>query len=178
MKAFMGLRCGELSLYLIENWNLRSAAEILSEGRGGSMRDYVTAVYAPRFNSDGERTNWGFYIRKKGIPCGLCSLWIDAGVPQTGADILPLWRGQGIASGTKPCLFHLAFAMLGFDSVETGCDADNAASKASIEKTPGFEFSRMSTRVDEKGREVEVLRYVITRESWLKHYKDVEVGVL
>lgn len=175
MKPFIGLKCGKVSLYLIDAWNMRSVAEMMSE-RGGraAMCELIEARYGPRVDEAGERTRWGFYTRFNGHIAGFSSLWIKDGIAQTGAETLPIWRGNGIASMSKPALFHLAFEILGLDRVETACAASNAASKASIEKTPGFEFSGMGS--GQEGEEE--FRYVITRESWAQHYKDVVVEVL
>lgn len=178
MKPFAGLRCDKTTLYLIDDWNLRSSAEMMSEcGGRQAMREYLAEHYRPSYVDD-VRQRWGFYVRLNGLIAGLCTLWLKDGVAQTSAETFPHWRGMGVSSGTKPALFHLAFAMLGFDRVETACLASDEAAKKAIEKTPGFEFSGMEIRTGEDGAEIEEFRYVITRETWEAAYKDNKVDVI
>jgi ribosomal-protein-serine acetyltransferase len=184
VNAFTALRSGPVTLYLIDTWNIRNAADMVcrfSDKR--RFREELLRSYVPASNAKGIRTKWGFYARLDGEIAGLSLLGISeksATVGYTGADTLTHMRGKGVAPGSKPCLFYLGFELLNLKRIETGCHVSNEASKRSIEKTPDFEFVGVSPspHSNEKGEVEDENRYAIKRADWKKLYADIEVEVL
>jgi len=184
MTAFSALRCGPITLYLIDSWNLRDAAAMVCRcADRGYFHEEFWRSYVPAFNEKGVRTKWGFYARLDGKIAGLSLLGIDDKDPKlgyTGADTMTHMRGKGVAPGSKPALFHLGFKLLGLKKIETGCSLSNAASKRSIEKTQGFEYVGVfpGRHPNDHGEMEDEHLYAITRESWKKLYAETTVDVL
>ena len=95
----------------------------------------------------------------------------------TGADTFAHMRGRGIAPGSKPHLFYLGFALLGLYRIETGCLVSNAASKRSLDKTPGlvFEGTLRGWFRWTDGHFEDEHRYSIVRPDWETHYDPADI---
>jgi|SRR5579862_8868625 len=184
MAEFSCLRCGPITLYLIDSWNVREAEAMVCRFKDRmAFRKEFNRSYLPTFNEKGTRLKWGFYSRLDGQIAGLSLLGIDEKDPKlgyTGADTLTHMRGRGVAPGSKPALFYLGFKLLGLKRIETGCAISNASSKRSIEKTPGFEPTGVfpGTHPNERGEMEDEFRYMIKRDSWKQLYSHVKIEVL
>ena len=181
--AFDALCYGAIILHLIEEKNAESVrAMFRGAGADADFIEELDRSYLPRYDADDRRTKWGFYATLHGELAGLSLLGVNSWADlrgYTGADTLPGMRGQGVAPGSKPHLFHLGFALLGLNRVETGCLVSNTASRRSIEKTPGFQFEGVLRQYarNAAGEFEDELRYAILREDWLRFYRDVAVEV-
>lgn len=188
MTEFTALRSGEITLYLITDDNLAAVRDsvVLALDGHEETADFAHEIdnhYCPAYDADGRRTNYGFYAAMDGELVGLSLLSIDDWDNlrgSTGADTLPQHRGKGIAPGSKPHLFHLGFAMLGLNRIETGCLVSNTASKRSIEKTPGFvyEGTLRSYERNDDGAFEDHYFYAIIRPDWENLYAGVMVDVI
>jgi RimJ/RimL family protein N-acetyltransferase len=180
---FSSLNCGAITLHLItENNQEEVRALFCSLPDGESLIPEIDGHYLPRYDADGRRTKWGFYSVYDAEVVGLSLLGISSWADlrgYTGADTLPHQRGKGIAPGSKPHLFHLGFALLGLNRIETGCFASNIASRRSIEKTPGFEFEGVLRKFarNAEGKFEDELRYAILRSDWQRYYGHIRVDV-
>lgn len=180
---FKALQTEAITLYLINEDNQEQvyglfrgfpdAEEVIQE---------IAGNYLPEFE-DGQRTRYGFYAMLGNELAGLSLLGIDSFKERkgyTGADTLLHMRGKGVAPGSKPHLFYLAFALLGLNRVATGCLVSNVASKRSIEKTPGFQFEGVSREsgLNAQGELEDEYLYAILRRDWLQYYDQTQVKVL
>ena len=181
---FKALRSGPIILYLIGEDNLpdvRSMLEGYSDS--GYMLTELEKSYVPKFDEAGRRTKYGFYSTLDGELAGLSLLGASSWKDQrgyTGADTFTHMRGRGVAPGSKPHLFYLAFEILGLNRLETGCFVSNVASKRSIEKTAGF---RLDGVLREYGlsparRFEDEYRYSILKRDWLGLYDKAAVEVI
>ena len=177
------LYADSLTLHLINEDNL---ADVCAKLQGlpdcDAMIQEIAEHYLPEFDK-GTRTKYGFYTMLENQLVGFSLLGIDDWQQRkgyTGADTLLHRRGQGIAPRSKPHLFYLAFELLGLNRVATGCLVSNAASKRSIEKTPGFQFEGVSREsgLNEKGEFEDEYLYAILRSDWLKLYDKSQVRVI
>lgn len=181
---FKALRHGDLELRLIEPETLAEIEGWLpAHPEGTTLREELCRSYLPRYDAEGRRTKWGFYSLLRGEPAGFSLLGVSSW-PEfrgyTGADTLFAFRGRGVAPGSKPHLFHLGFALLGLNRIETGCFVSNESSRRSIEKTPGFIFEGVLRQYarNEAGEFEDELRYAILRQDWLDLYDPEVVKVL
>lgn len=180
---FRALRVGALTLRLMDAQNLPEIlAAIAHHPDAAEMEEEIRASYLPRRILK-RRRKFGFAAERGGEVVGFSLLDVDSWRDlrgSTGADTLAAFRGQGIAPASKPALFHLGFAMLGLHRIETGCFVSNAASRRSIEKTPGFVYegtTRESGRNDDGAFEDE-LRWAILRRDWERLYDPGQVEVI
>jgi ribosomal-protein-serine acetyltransferase len=181
--VFSALRSGELTLRLLNDDNVPA---VLSELRGlpdeEEMSEEILTNYLPAYWHD-RRINFGFAAYLRGELAGFSLLSIEDWhelKASTGADTLLHMRGRGVAPGSKPHLFFLAFQLLGLHRVETGHRVSNVASQRSIQKTPGFVLegrSRESGR-NEDGKFEDELLYGILRREWQDLYNPAVVEVL
>ncbi len=179
---FTSIYSDSITLHLITDENLPAVRSML-EGFPDSeyMLDELNASYLPRFE-DGRRARYGFYVLLEDRLAGLTLLDVDSwetGTGSTGADIFIHMRGNGVAPRSKPHLFYLAFAMLGLNRVETGCFVSNAASKRSIEKTPGFQYEGRSRQsgLNDDGELEDEYHYAILRGDWERLYDAAAITV-
>ncbi len=178
MEKFSALTDGSITLHLIEEDNLPKAYNMFA---GFPDSEYMLGELErsckPKYDKQGRRTKFGFYSLLENELAGLSVLGISSWENlrgYTGADTLIHMRGQGIAPGSKPHLFYLAFKILGLNRVETGCVVSNISSKKSIEKIKGLKFEgvlRQFTRNSEGIFEDEY-RYSILKDEWLSHYDE------
>ena len=180
---FKALQAGSITLYLINEDNL-DEVYALFQGYADSkeLLEEIAENYLPQYEN-GQRTNYGFYARLGSQLAGLSLLGIDSFKERkgyTGADTLLHMRGKGVAPGSKPHLFYLAFEILGLNRVATGCLVSNIASKRSIEKTPGFQFEGVSREsgLNEQGELEDEYLYAILRKDWLRLYNKSQVKVI
>ncbi|GAB2559760.1 GNAT family N-acetyltransferase [Spirosoma areae] len=180
---FNALQAGSITLHLINEDNLTGVYELF---RGfpdsDEMIREIAESYLPDYEN-GERTKYGFYAMLNNQLAGLSLLGIDSFKERkgyTGADTLLHMRGKGVAPGSKPHLFYLAFELLGLNRVETGCLISNSASKRSIEKTTGFQFEGVmrESGLNDRGEFEDEYLYAILRRDWLKHYDKSLVRVI
>ncbi len=177
------LYADSLTLHLINEDNL---ADVCAKLQGlpdcDAMIQEIAEHYLPEFEK-GVRTKYGFYTMLENQLVGFSLLGIDDWQQRkgyTGADTLLHRRGQGIAPRSKPHLFYLAFELLGLNRVATGCLVSNAASKRSIEKTPGFQFEGISREsgLNEQGEFEHEYLYAILRSDWVTLYDKSQVKVI
>lgn len=182
--AFRALRCGSIVLHRITDERFDEVLDLFS---GYPDTDVLHAElrrsYRPRYDDEGRCTKYGFYCLLDGVLAGASLLGISSWPDQrgyTGADMLLHMRGKGVAPGSKPHLFHLGFAMLGLNRIETGCYAFNTASKRSIEKTPGFVYEGTMRQYgyNPQGELDDEHRYAILRHDWLRLYDPNQVEVI
>ena len=187
--AFRALRHGRLTLHRITAANADEVRAMLREyDDADELLPELDESYLPEADDRGRVTRIGFWATRDdpgaaGRLVGLSLLGVDDWDHlrgYTGADTPRAMRGQGIAPGCKPHLFHAGFALMGLNRIETGCGVSNASSRRSIEKTPGFVFEgilREHSRND--AGEFEDQRYYgIIRRDWRALYADVRVEVL
>lgn len=148
------------------------------------FRYELTQHYAPKFDKAERRTAWGFYATKHDELRGFSLLEVDDWenkIGSTGADTLPEHRGKGLAPGSKPHLFYLAFKVLDLNRIETGCLVSNTASRRSLEKTAGIVYEgtfREAEWNEETGQFEDVLRYAILRRDWERLYNPEEIEII
>ena len=180
--TFSALRHGRVTLHRITTENYDEVAAAWS---GFPDSDYMLAElaqsYRPSYDAEGRQTKYGFYTTLDGELAGGCLLGIGSWEDErgyTGAGTFMHMRGKGVAPGSKPHLFHLGFAVLGLNRIETGCVVSNVASKRSIEKTPGFQLEGVLRQYARNAAGVleDEYRYSILREDWERLYaaSDVE----
>ncbi len=181
---FKALQSGPITLYLINEDNL---AEVRSRFEGFADSEEMLAEidenYRPQYDEQGRQIQYGFYTTLNDELAGLSLLSVDSWKERkgaTGADTLGHMRGRGVAPGSKPHLFYLAFELLGLNRVETGCLVSNIASKRSIEKTPGFQFEGVmrESGLNERGEFEDEYLYAILRRDWLRRYDKTQVTVI
>jgi ribosomal-protein-serine acetyltransferase len=184
MQNIKSLHSGELSLYLITAENFAQVRAMFeNEPESDELVEELEESYQPKFDSENRLTFYGFYIIKAGRLAGLTLLQVDSwrdARGSTGADVLPGWRGQGIAPASKPPLFYLGFGLLGLNRIETGHIVSNIASQRSIEKTPGFRLEGLLREYErnDEGEFEDTLYYGILKRDWLDLYKDITVEVV
>ncbi|MBC7827533.1 MAG: GNAT family N-acetyltransferase [Chitinophagaceae bacterium] len=172
---FKALYSNSITLHLINESNLGVVYEMFKGfSDSAEMLQEINESYLPEFEN-GQRTKYGFYALLEGELAGLSLLGISSWKERkgyTGADTLLHMRGKGVAPGSKPHLFYLAFEILGLNRLETGCLVSNLASKRSIEKTPGFQFEGISREsgINDGGEFEDEYLYAILRKDWLKLY--------
>lgn len=181
---FIALRSGPITLHLIEENNLPEVRSML-EGfaDSGYMLGELEGSYVPKFDEAGRRIKYGFYSVLDGELAGLSLLGVSSWKDRrgyTGADTFTHMRGRGVAPGSKPHLFYLAFEVLGLNRLETGCFASNTSSKRSIEKTAGFELEGVLREygLNAAGRFEDEYRYSILKRDWLRLYDKTSVEVI
>ncbi len=182
---FSALAQGPITLDLITLENYRGLQEcIAAQADTEEMVKEIELHYLPKRDHDGRVVKYGFAVKLNDQLAGLCLLGIGCWSGRrgyTGADTLPLMRGQGIAPSCKSLLFHLGFKLLGLNRIETGCYISNNSSRRSIEKTPGFQFEGTLREYgfnQNTGTFEDELRYAILRKDWLQLYSDVDVSLL
>jgi RimJ/RimL family protein N-acetyltransferase len=184
MRNIKSLRSGQIELQRITFENLDQVRLMFqNEPDAEDLLEELDASYLPKYDSDDRLVMYGFYILKAGKLAGMTLLEVDTWADargNTGADVLPHMRGQGIAPASKVHLFYLGFELLGLNRIDTGHVVSNRASQRSIEKTPGF---RLEGRLREyernsEGQFEDVLYYGILRRDWLEFYKDSTVEVV
>jgi ribosomal-protein-serine acetyltransferase len=180
---FKALQAGPITLYLINEDN-QDEVYALFQGYPDSkeLLEEIAENYLPEYEK-GQRTRYGFYTRLGKELAGLSLLGIDSFKERkgyTGADTLLHMRGKGVAPGSKPHLFYLAFELLGLNRVATGCLVSNLASKRSIEKTRGFQFEGVSREsgLNDQGELEDEYLYAILRRDWIKYYDKSQVKVI
>jgi ribosomal-protein-serine acetyltransferase len=149
-------------------------------GNPDKIIEEIKKNYLPDLDKDGKLVQFGFWIEVDKELTGFTLFSVDDwenGVGSTGADILPAFRGRGIAPGTKPHLFYLGFDILGLHRIETGHDESNASSKRSIEKTPGFKFEGVLREHSQTSRGVfeNELLYAILEQDYRKLYQPNQI---
>lgn len=183
--SFTALRHGAITLHLITEENLPTLLEQVGQTEDGEeMQEELNENYVPRYDKAGIRMRWGFYATVNDELMGFSLLDVDSVTDKrasTGADTLIAHRGKGIAPGSKPHLFYLAFQMLGLNRIDTGCLVSNHASQRSLEKTPGFVFEGISREFewnpDTEAFE-DVRLYGILRRDWETLYANHMVEVI
>jgi ribosomal-protein-serine acetyltransferase len=182
--AFSALRCGAVTLQRISAANFAAVHATFS---GYPDAPYMLAElevnYRPEYDDEQRQTVFGFYTLLEGKLAGASLLGISSWSEArgfTGADTLLHMRGKGVAPASKPALYHLGFALLGLNRIETGCFASNVASRRSMEKTPGLayegtlrQYARNAAGVFEDEH-----RYAILRSDWVRLYSSTRVEVL
>lgn len=179
---FKAISSGPLVLHLITEENL-PAVYSMFKGFPDSpdLLAEIKENYTPQYENH-RRTHYGFYTMLHDQLAGLSLLSVDSFkdcIGSTGADTLLHMRGKGVAPGSKPHLFYLAFEILRLNRVETGCLVSNIASKRSIEKTPGFQFEgvRRESGINDHGEFEDQYMYSILKRDWLKLYDKASVQV-
>lgn len=182
--AFRALRVGEITLHRIHEENI---AEVRAMFAGYPDSAYMTseleANYRPEYDEQHRQTVFGFYTTLRGELAGASLLGISSFAEArgfTGADTFVHMRGRGIAPASKPVLYHLGFALLGLNRVETGCFVSNVASRRSLAKTPGlvFEGTLRQYARNPSGVFEDEHRFAIVRRDWLSLYAKIPVDVL
>ena len=181
---FKGMSLEPIFLTLIDEDNLSGVREMFSGFPDSEyMLGELERSYVPKYDEQGKRTRYGFYVHYNGELAGLTMLTVDNWKhcrAYTGADILTHMRGKGITPQCKPLLFYLAFEILDLNRVETGCLVSNIASKKSIEKTPGFQFEGTLREYccNEKGDFEDEYRYSILKKEWMELYDKISVKII
>ncbi len=184
MNNIKSLYSGELELHRISLENLAQVRSMLeNESDSEELLEELEENYLPAYDSQNRLTMYGFYILKAGKLAGLSLLEVDSWTDargNTGADILPHMRGQGIAPASKVHLFYLGFGLLGLNRIETGHVVSNHASQRSIEKTPGFRLEGVLREYERnaQGQYEDTLYYGMLRRDWLELYQDITVEVV
>ena len=147
------------------------------------MSNELENNYRPEYDDQRRQRVFGFYTSYRGELGGACLLGISSVAEArgfTGADTLVHLRGRGIASASKPALYHLGFALLGLNRIETGCFTSNVASRRSLEKTPGLNYEGTLRQYARNALGVfeDEHRYAILRRDWLTLYAKLTVEVL
>lgn len=182
--TFRALRCGEVTLHRIHEGNLEHVRALFSGYPDSAyMSSELENNYRPEYDEQFRQTVFGFYTSYRGELAGASLLGISSFREArgfTGADTFVHMRGRGVAPASKPALYHLGFALLGLNRIETGCFASNVASRRSMEKTPGLvyegtlrQYARNAAGVFEDEH-----RFAILRSDWLALYSHVAVEVL
>jgi ribosomal-protein-serine acetyltransferase len=181
---FKALRCGDVTLHRIHEGNVSEVrASFAGYPDSPYMLSELDSNYRPEYDDQRRQTLFGFYTTVRGQLAGASLLGISSFSEArafTGADTFMHMRGRGVAPASKPALYHLGFALLGLNRVETGCFASNVASRRSMEKTPGLtyegtlrQYARNAAGVFEDEH-----RFAILRSDWLALYASVRVDVL
>lgn len=181
---FRALRCGDVTLHRIHEDNLDHVrARFAGYPDSPYMASELENNYRPEYDEQHRQTVFGFYTTHRGELAGASLLGISSfneARGYTGADTFVHMRGKGIAPASKPALYHLGFALLGLNRIETGCFASNVASRRSMEKTPGLvyegtlrQYARNAAGVFEDEH-----RFAILRSDWLALYGKLTVEVL
>ncbi len=184
MNNLKSMRYGDLELHLINTEGADEVRTMLqNEPDSQELVEELDENYLPKYDDENRRTVYGFYILKGAKLAGLSLLEVDSWPDMrgsTGADILPHMRGQGLAPAAKIGLFHLAFALLELNRIDTGHFVSNRASQRSIEKTPGFQLEGLLREYgrNPEGQFEDTLYYGIIRRDWLDLYKDAAVEVI
>ncbi len=180
---FKALSSGSVVLHLITEEN---AATVITMFSGfPDSKELIAEIkenYLPEYE-DEKQIQYGFYTLLNNELAGLSLLSVDSFkecIGSTGADTLMHMRGKGVAPGSKPHLFYLAFELLQLNRVETGCLVSNLSSKRSIEKTPGFQLEgiQRESGINEKGEFEDQYIYSILKRDWLKLYDKTKVEVI
>jgi ribosomal-protein-serine acetyltransferase len=182
--SFRALRSDHVTLHSIREDNF-AEVRAMFDGYPDSpyMLSELEANYRPEYDEQHRQTVFGFYTTVRGKLAGASLLGISSFAEArgfTGADTFVHMRGRGVAPASKPALYHLGFALLGLNRIETGCFASNVASRRSLAKTPGLayegtlrQYARNTAGVFE-----DELRFAIVRADWLAHYGKTRVDVL
>ena len=184
MEKFKALTDGRITLYLIEDENLSNVREMFSEFPDSDyMLGELEKSCRPKYDTQDRRIKFGFYTLLYEDLAGLSLLGIsswDHRRGYTGADTFIHMRGKGIAPGSKPHLFYLAFKILGLNRIETGCDESNISSKKSIEKTKGFKYEGTLREFKRKpdGTFEDEHRYAILKSDWEILYDKSKIRVI
>lgn len=182
--TFGAIQVGPIVLYRITEQNAADVRKLLqSQPDHHEILAEFDTSYQPRFDDTGRQVRFGFYTTLDGELAGLSLLVVDRwhhARGYTGADTLPHMRGRGVAPGSKPHLFYLAFELLGLNRVETGCFVSNTASRRSLEKTPGLQFEGVLRQYgrNDRGEFEDEYRYAILKSDWLTHYDRSQVVLL
>ena len=182
--AFRALRCGELTLHRIREDNLPEVRALFAAmPDAGYLLAELEANYRPEYDEERRQTLFGFYATLRGELAGASLLGVSSWLEArgfTGADTFAHMRGLGVAPASKPALYHLGFAVLGLNRIETGCFASNLASRRSLEKTPGLvyegtlrQYARNASGVFEDEH-----RFAIVRSDWVMLYRDARIEVV
>lgn len=182
--AFRALRYGELTLHRIREDNLAEVRALFAAmPDAGYLLAELEANYRPEYDEERRQTLFGFYATLGGELAGASLLGVSSWLEArgfTGADTFVHMRGRGVAPASKPALYHLGFAVLGLNRIETGCFASNLASRRSLEKTPGLvyegtlrQYARNAAGVFEDEH-----RFAIVRSDWVMLYRDARIEVV
>ena len=182
--SFRALRCGAVTLHRIHERNVSEVRAVFAAVPDSAyLLSELEANYRPEYDERGRQTLFGFLATLRGEPAGATLLGVSSWTEArgfTGADTFVHMRGLGVAPASKPALYHLGFAMLGLNRIETGCFASNVASRRSLEKTPGLvyegtlrQYARNAAGVFEDEH-----RFSIVRSDWVAGYGKVPVEVL
>ena len=184
LRSFSALRCGALTLHRIREENLPRVREVFS---GFPDSPYMLAEletnYLPEYDEQRRQTVFGFYATIGNVLAGASLLGISSWTEArgfTGADTFVHMRGRGVAPASKPALYHLGFALLGLNRIETGCFASNVASRRSMEKTPGLRYEGTLRQYARNAAGVfeDEHRFAILRSDWVTLYGAIRVDVL
>jgi ribosomal-protein-serine acetyltransferase len=179
---FEALQTDSLTLHLINEDNLVEVVERL-QGFPDSpqMLAELFRNYQPTYE-DGQRVTFGFYALLGAELAGLTALRVESWEERAGstsADVFRHMRGRGVAPGSKPHLFYLAFELLGLHRVATVCRVSNRSSQRSIEKTAGLRLEGImrESGVNEQGAFEDECLYAILRQDWEQLYDKSRVQV-
>jgi RimJ/RimL family protein N-acetyltransferase len=175
------LRWGALTLHRIDEDNLPEVRQLFAAmPDAGYLLAELEANYRPEYDEERRQTLFGFYSTLGGELAGASLLGVSSWLEArgfTGADTFVHMRGRGVAPASKPALYFLGFGVLGLNRIETGCFASNAASRRSLEKTPGLmyegtlrQYARNAAGVFEDEH-----RFAILRRDWVTLYRDYRV---
>ncbi len=180
---FTALYSDSITLHLINEDNLSEVYERF-QGFPDSkpMVNEMFQNYLPNYEK-GRRMNYGFYTTLGDQLAGMSVFTVDSWQERsgsTGADVFEHMRGRGVTPRSKPHLFYLAFELLEFNRVATGCLISNLSSKRSIEKTIGFQFEGISREsgINEQGEFEDEYLYAILRRDWMKLYDKSQIQVI
>lgn len=180
---FKALSSGSITLHLITEENLQAVYAMFSGfPDSNELLAELKENYTPDYDEENRRIQYGFYAMLNDQLAGLSLLSVDSFkecIASTGADTLLHMRGKGVAPGSKPHLFYLAFEILRLNRVETGCLISNHASKRSIEKTPGFVFEgiQRESGINDNGEFEDQYIYAILKRDWVNLYGNTKVQV-
>lgn len=181
---FRALRCGDITLHRMDEANIEHVNALFSGYPDSAyMSNELENNYRPEYDDQRRQRVFGFYTSYRGELGGACLLGISSFAEArgfTGADTLVHMRGRGIAPASKPALYHLGFALLGLNRIETGCFTSNLASRRSLEKTPGLNYEGTLRQYARNALGVfeDEHRYAILRRDWLTLYANLTVEVL
>src|SRR5688572_16389385 len=180
----IALRLGRITLHRITHANADAVrAQLQAAPNAAEVVEEFDRSYLPTVDAEGRPTLIGFWATLDDELAGLSLLGVSSWHDRrgfTGADTLPHMRGRGVAPGSKPHLFHLGFALLGLNRIETGCWVSNTSSKRSIEKTAGFVFEGVLREYGRNaaGQFEDEYRWAILRRDWERLYAGQSVAVL
>jgi RimJ/RimL family protein N-acetyltransferase len=182
--AFQALRTGDVTLHRIREDNFGEVRAMFGGYPDSAyMLSELETNYRPEYDEQQRQALYGFYTTVRGELAGASLLGISSFREArgfTGADTFVHMRGRGVAPASKPALYHLGFALLGLNRVETGCFASNVASRRSLEKTPGLEYEGTLRQYARNAAGVfeDEHRFAIVRADWLALYARTRVEVL